>query len=289
MSLAAEGMVSKFLNESAPKELKHTLSKSTKRDILNESYPYKKRLSKKKYFEEMAVLQIELAKFQAWMEINGQRVAILFEGRDAAGKGGCIRATTENLNPRVSRVVALSKPTERELGEWYFQRYISHLPTAGTMTIFDRSWYNRAVVEKVFGFCNDTQLENFFLQTPQFETMLAEEGIILIKIWLNVGRAEQLNRFLRREKDPLKQWKLSEIDVKGLSFWDEYSQAIRSNFAKTNHPNGKWCVVKSDDKKRARLQVIKHILSLFEYDYKDHSKVGTTDPKLLGGPEIWSG
>ena len=289
MSLAAEGMVSQFLNDKAPKDLKKLIVESGKKDILNETYPYKKRLSKKNYFEEMAGLQIELAKFQAWLEINSKRVVILFEGRDAAGKGGCIRATTENLNPRVSRVVALAKPTERERGEWYFQRYISHLPTAGTMTIFDRSWYNRSVVERVFGFCNDVQLANFFLQTPQFETMLSGEGIILIKVWLNVGRAEQLNRFLKREHDPLKQWKLSDIDVKGLSFWDEYSEAIKDNFEKTNHEFGKWCVVRSDDKKRARLQVIRHVLSLFDYNHKDHAVVGTTDPKLLGGPEIWSG
>ena len=288
MSLAEKGMVKQFLNETAPNELRKVILESSKKDILNKTYPYKKRLSKKKYFEEMASLQIELAKFQAWMELKLKRVVIVFEGRDAAGKGGCIRATTENLNPRVSRVVALPKPTERELGEWYFQRYISHLPAAGTMTIFDRSWYNRSVVERVFGFCDKDQLDKFFLQVPQFERMLAEEGIDLIKIWLNVGRAEQLNRFLKRERDPLKHWKLSEIDVKGLHYWDGYSKAIIENFEKTNHEYGQWSVVKSDDKKRARLQVIKHILSLFDYEYKNHTIIRDKDPKLLGGPEIWS-
>ena len=288
MSLAEKGMVKQFLNETAPNELRKVILESSKKDILNKTYPYKKRLSKKKYFEEMASLQIELAKFQAWMELKLKRVVIIFEGRDAAGKGGCIRATTENLNPRVSRVVALPKPTERELGEWYFQRYISHLPAAGTMTIFDRSWYNRSVVERVFGFCDKDQLDKFFLQVPQFERMLAEEGIDLIKIWLNVGRAEQLNRFLKRERDPLKHWKLSEIDVKGLHHWDGYSKAIIENFDRTNHEYGQWSVVKSDDKKRARLQVIKHILSLFDYEYKNHTIIRDIDPKLLGGPEIWS-
>ena len=289
MSLNFDGAVRRFLVKDAPEEIRAAILGSSKREILDPSYPYRTKLSNKKYEREMLPLQIELAKLQSWIGSTDQRVAIVFEGRDAAGKGGTIRATNENLSPRVTRVVALSKPSEKEAGEWYFQRYIKHLPTSGTVSIFDRSWYNRAVVEKVFGFCSDADREKFFLQTPQFETMLAEEGIKLLKIWLNVGRAEQLRRFLKREDDPLKHWKLSSIDVEGLSFWNEYGSAIKENFQKTHHDFAPWCVVRSEDKKRTRLETVRYILSQFEYEQKDHSVVDELDTNIVGGPEIWRG
>ena len=185
--------------------------------------------------------------------------------------------------------VALPKPSDTERGEWYFQRYVKHFPSAGTMTLFDRSWYNRSVVERVFGFCDDQQVQKFFVQVPEFEHMLAEEGIHLMKFWLNVGRAEQLRRFLKRERDPIKQWKLSPVDVKGLSLWEIYSDAIRENFEHTHHESGPWCVVRSDDKKRARLAVIRKILSRFKYDLKNEEIVNANDPQISGGPDIWHG
>jgi len=288
-SLPFDGAISRFLMEEAPADLKALILEGDKKDILDESYPYRRILPQKNYVEEMDALQIEIAKFQSWVQGTGQRVAILFEGRDAAGKGGSIKATTQNLNPRVTRVVALSKPTEKERGEWYFQRYVQHFPSAGTITIFDRSWYTRAVVERVFRFCDEEQVQKFFVQVTEFEKMLADEGICLIKIWLNVGRAEQLRRFLKRERDPIKQWKLSSIDIKGLSLWGDYSAAIQENFKRTHHDKGPWCVVRSDDKRRARLAVIRHILSQFEYDFKDHDIVDAVDRNLLGGPDIWNG
>jgi len=193
----------------------------------------------------------------------------------------------ENLNPRVARVVALSKPTEREQGEWYFQRYVQHLPSAGEITLFDRSWYNRGVVEKVFGFCTDPQRDAFFRQLPEFEDMLVDEGIIFLKIWLNVGRAEQLRRMLARETDPLKQWKLSWIDVEGLKKWDEYSAAIAETFEKTHRDVAPWTIVRSDDKRRARISVIQSILSAVDYDGKDPTLIGDIDAEICGGPDIW--
>ena len=287
--LPYDGAITRYLLNDAPVDIKEAIIKGKKKDVLTPTYPYRRALGRERYEAEMDLLQVELVKFQSWVQKTGQRVAVLFEGRDAAGKGGSIRAVTENLNPRVTKVVALSKPSDKERGEWYFQRYVQHLPTAGTMTVFDRSWYNRSVVERVFGFCDQHQIEKFFVQVPEFEHMLADEGIHLIKFWLNVGRAEQLRRFLKRERDPIKQWKLSPVDVKGLSLWESYSDAIRKNFEHTHHESGPWCVVRSDDKKRARLSVIRHILSNFEYDLKNAGVVNEIDPQIIGGPEIWHG
>jgi len=248
-----DGAISAFFEKEAPTAIRKAIEKGDAKDILADSYPYSKRMRGRDYDTAYAALQIELVKLQSWMRAEGKRLVIVFEGRDAAGKGGAIKRVRENLNPRQARVVALSKPSDRERGEWYFQRYVSHLPTTGEMVLFDRSWYNRAVVEKVFGFCTDQQRAQFFRQTPQFEQMLVEDDIHLIKIWLNVGRAEQLRRFLAREADPLKGWKLSSIDVDGLGKWDAYSNAIKEMFEHTHNETAPWTVIRSDDKRRARL------------------------------------
>ncbi len=289
VSLPFDGAISEFFQKTAPENLRTKIASAKRKDILDPSYPYQKALARKQYQAEMDLLQRELVKFQADVKATGKRVVIVFEGRDAAGKGGTIKRFRENLNPRVARVVALAKPSDREQGEWYFQRYIKHLPTEGEITLFDRSWYNRAVVEKVFGFCSDPQRETFFRQLPEFEDMLVDEGILFFKIWLNVGRAEQLRRFLSREKDPLKQWKLSPIDVKGLSRWDAYSQAIEETFARSHRPNTPWTVIRSDDKKRARLAAVRAVLHRVPYVGKDHTVAIAPDHRICAGPEIWNG
>jgi polyphosphate kinase 2 len=211
----------------------------------------------------------------------------VFEGRDAAGKGGTIRRVKLNLNPRSTRVVALPKPTETERTEWYFQRYIKHLPSEGEMVLYDRSWYNRGVVEPVFGFCTPEQNAHFFRQVIPFEEQLVDDGIHLFKFWLNVGRAEQLRRMLARERDPLKQWKLSRIDVEGLRLWNEYSAAIQDTLTRTHTAATPWTVVRSDDKRRARLNVIRTVLSALDYDGKDSAAIGEIDRSICAGPEIW--
>ncbi len=211
-----DGAISAYFKSDAPEAIRNAIKRADKGDILSAAYPHSERMPRKAYEQDLYNLQIELVKLQAWAKDTGARIAIVFEGRDAAGKGGTIKRFRENLNPRGARVVALSKPSDVEKTEWYFQRYIDHLPAGGEIVFFDRSWYNRGVVEKVFGFCTDDQREHFFAQTPDFEKMLVEEGIHLFKFWLNVGRAEQLRRFMKRESDPLKQWKLSWIDVEGL-------------------------------------------------------------------------
>ncbi len=281
-----DGAISTFYESQAPAGIRNAIRDADEKDILAPSFPYEKRMKGKDYDAAYDALQIELVKFQNWLREKGERLVVVFEGRDAAGKGGAIKRVRENLNPRHARVVALSKPSDRERGEWYFQRYISHLPTDGDLVLFDRSWYNRAVVEKVFGFCTDTEREVFFRQTPQFEKLLVDDGIHLVKIWLNVGRAEQLRRFLAREADPLKGWKLSSIDVKGLAKWDEYSQAIREMFEHTHNETNPWTVIRSDDKRRARLAVMNLILGSFDYDGKDHKAVASPDPLICGGPEM---
>jgi polyphosphate kinase 2 len=287
MPLPFDGKITEFYQEHAPKEVRDAILSKDKKDILDPAFPYAKVMGNKSYLKEMAQLQIELAKFQSWLKSSETRVAIVFEGRDAAGKGGTIKRFRENLNPRVARVVALSKPSDREAAQWYFQRYIAHLPARGEMTLFDRSWYNRAVVEHVFGFCTQEQRQKFFDQTPDFEKMLKDEGIHLIKFWLNVGRAEQLRRFLARESDPLKQWKLSWIDVDGLARWDAYSDAIKEMFEHTHSAHSPWTIIRSDDKKRARLNAIRHVLLQFDYDGRDLGAIGESDPLICGTPEVW--
>ena len=284
MSSFPKDAIHQFFSTYAPKDICNAIANSAKEGILDQSYPYDERLKRKAYEAHMAKLQIELVKMQSWVKKSGARVAVVFEGRDAAGKGGTIKRLRENLNPRQARVVALTKPTEKEAGEWYFQRYVKHMPTAGGMTFFDRSWYNRGIVEHVFGFCTPAQRQLWFEQTPPFENMMVSDGIQLIKIWLNVGRAEQLRRFLRREADPLKQWKLSWIDVKGLEKWDSYSKAIGETLSLTHADTCPWTVVRSDDKRRARIAAIQTILSRVPYTGRDDDAIGTLDQGIVGTP-----
>ena len=289
MTLPFDGAISRFYESEAPQDVREAIARADKDDILDPAYPHDTEMRGKHYDAAMDALQIELVKLQAWVRDTGARVAVVFEGRDAAGKGGTIKRIRENLNPRLARVVALPKPSEREAREWYFQRYISQLPAGGEIVLFDRSWYNRAVVEHVFGFCTPEEREKFFRQLPSFEQMLADEGIHLVKLWLNVGRAEQLRRFLKREADPLKQWKLSRIDVEGLKLWDAYSDAIAETFKRSHFDYAPWTVIRSDDKKRARLAAIRTILSGLDYAGKDRAAAHAPDPDIAGGPLIWHG
>lgn len=288
MTLPFDGGISAFFNDLSPESVRNAIKRSDKSDIISTSYPHQERLARKVYEGQLAKLQIELVKMQAWAKESGSRVAIVFEGRDAAGKGGTIKRFRENLNPRGARVVALSKPTEKEMGEWYFQRYIKHLPTAGGMTFFDRSWYNRGVVEHVFGFCKSEQREVFFNQVKDVEKMITSDGVHLFKFWLNVGREEQLRRFLGRESDPLKQWKLSWIDVEGLKKWDEYSAAIAETLERSHSDVAPWTIIRSDDKRRARLNAIRTVLHALDYTNKDPKAIGDVDTAICGGPDIWN-
>lgn len=252
-------------------------------------YPYDKKLSRKNYEKELYGLQLELGKLQAWLQETGERVVIVFEGRDAAGKGGTINAFRQYLNPRHAKVVALSKPSDTERGQWYFQRYVSHLPTSGEMIMFDRSWYNRAGVEPVMGFCSDEQHKHFLKETPQFEDMLVSEGIHFFKFWLNVGQEMQLKRFHDRRQNPLKSWKLSPIDIKALSKWEDYTNARNLMLEATHTKHAPWTIVRSNDKKRARLNAIKHFLQHVDYAEKDPTVIGQTDPDILGsGPDFFN-
>lgn len=288
MTLPFDGGISAFFNNLAPDSVRNAIKCSDKSDIISNSYPHQERLARKVYEGQLAKLQIELVKMQAWATESGSRVAIVFEGRDAAGKGGTIKRFRENLNPRGARVVALSKPTEKEMGEWYFQRYIKHLPTSGGMTFFDRSWYNRGVVEHVFGFCKPEQREVFFNQVKDVEKMITSDGVHLFKFWLNVGREEQLRRFLGRESDPLKQWKLSWINVEGLKKWDEYSAAIAETLERSHSDVAPWTIIRYDDKRRARLNAIRTVLHALDYTNKDPKAIGDIDTAICGGPDIWN-
>jgi polyphosphate kinase 2 len=245
-------------------------------------YPYHRPMGRRAYEEEKAKLQAELLKVQIWAQETGQKFVILFEGRDAAGKGGTIKRFMEHLNPRYARVVALTKPTEKEKGEWFFQRYIAHLPTAGEMVLYDRSWYNRAGVERVMGFCSPAEYLEFMREVPELERMLVRSGIRLYKYWFSVTRAEQARRFIERETDPLKRWKLSPIDKASLDKWDDYTEAKEAMFFYTDTADAPWCIVKSDDKKRARLNCMRHFLSTVDYPEKDWSVIGTPDPLIIG-------
>ncbi|MEK6216069.1 MAG: polyphosphate kinase 2 [Boseongicola sp.] len=244
-------------------------------------YPYAERLSKKEYELEKAALQVELLKVQHWIEETGQKLVMLFEGRDAAGKGGTIKRFMEHLNPRAARVVALSKPTNNERGEWFFQRYIKHLPTSGEIVLYDRSWYNRAGVERVMNFCNPNEYLEFMRQTPEFERMLTRSGIRLYKYWFSVTRDEQRRRFASRETDPLKLWKLSPIDRASLDKWDDYTEAKEAMFFYTDTADAPWTVIRSNDKKRARLNCMRHFLSSLNYPGKDNAVVNAPDPKIV--------
>jgi polyphosphate kinase 2 len=248
----------------------------------NGKYPYKTRIRKSAYEQHKEELQVELLKVQNWVKETGQRIVILFEGRDAAGKGGTIKRFMEHLNPRAARVVALEKPTEYELGQWYFQRYVEHLPSAGEMVFFDRSWYNRAGVERVMGFCDSLEYLEFMRQVPDLERMLVRSGIRLFKFWFSVTHEEQDRRFKARTGDPLKQWKLSPIDQESQGKWDEYTEAKEAMFFYTDTADAPWTIVKSDDKKRARLNCMQHFLSALDYQGKNEHVVRGPDPLIVG-------
>ncbi|MBO9467434.1 polyphosphate kinase 2 [Tropicibacter sp. R15_0] len=246
-------------------------------------YPYSEKLSRKAYENEKAQLQAELLKVQHWALETGQKFVLLFEGRDAAGKGGTIKRFTEHLNPRHARVVALNKPTDEERGQWYFQRYINHLPTEGEIVLYDRSWYNRAGVERVMGFCEPNDYLEFMRQTPDLERMLVRSGIRLYKYWFSVTQDEQRTRFKSRETDPLKQWKLSPIDKASLGKWDDYTEAKEAMFFYTDTADAPWTVIKSNDKKRARINCMRHFLSTIDYPGKDPELAKLPDPLIVGG------
>lgn len=250
------------------------------------AYPYKNLMSRKRYESQKYQLQVELLKLQMWAKETGQRIIILFEGRDAAGKGGAIKRFMEHLNPRGARVVALEKPSDSEKGQWYFQRYVQHLPTAGEITLFDRSWYNRAGVERVMGFCSDAEYEEFMRQAPMFERQLVRSGIHLIKFWFSVSRKEQRRRFKERELHPLKQWKLSPIDLASLDKWDDYTKAKEAMFFETDTADAPWTVIKSDCKKRARLNAMRYVLHKLPYAKKDESNIGAIDTLLVGRAHV---
>ncbi|MFV0259918.1 MAG: polyphosphate kinase 2 [Acidimicrobiales bacterium] len=245
-------------------------------------HPYEKKMKRAEYEETKYALQIELLKLQRWIKEEGRKVVILFEGRDAAGKGGSIKRFTEHMNPRGARVVALAVPTEVERNQWYFQRYVSHLPTAGEIVMFDRSWYNRAGVERVMGFCSPAQYLEFMRSCPDFERMLVNSGIELFKFWFSVGREEQAARFASRRIDPVKQWKLSPTDLASLDKWDDYTEAKEAMFFYTDTGDAPWTVIKSNDKKRARLEAMRVLLSAFEYPAKNHELVAKPDPLIVG-------
>ena len=255
-------------------------------DTWRESYPYSERLSRLVYEQDKRLLQIELLKLQNWVKATGGRLVILFEGRDAAGKGGTIKRFTEHLNPRGARVVALEKPTERERTQWYFQRYVAHLPAAGEIVLFDRSWYNRAGVERVMGFCDRAEYLEFMRQAPEFERMLVRDGIKLVKFWFSVSQAEQRTRFLIRQVDPVRQWKLSPMDLASLERWQQYTDAKEAMFFYTDTADAPWTVVKSNDKKRARLAAMRHVLSLYEYADRDDEVATKPDPLILGSADL---
>ena len=256
------------------------------RDWRGGAYPYKNLLSRKRYEDQKYSLQVELLKLQAWVKETGQRVVILFEGRDAAGKGGTIKRMMEHLNPRGARVVALEKPSEVERGQWYFQRYVQHLPTAGEIVLFDRSWYNRAGVERVMGFCTDAEYLEFMHQVPQFERQLVRSGVHLIKFWFSVSRAEQRRRFKERELHPLKQWKLSPVDLASLDKWTDYTKAKEAMFFETDTADAPWTVIKSDCKKRARLNAMRYVLHRMPYSNKDPGNLGALDTLLVGRAHV---
>jgi polyphosphate kinase 2 len=249
-------------------------------------YPYKHLMSRRSYERRKYELQVELLKLQAWVKETGQRVVILFEGRDAAGKGGTIKRFMEHLNPRGARVVALEKPSEIERGQWYFQRYVEHLPTRGEIVMFDRSWYNRAGVERVMGFCTDDEYLEFMRQAPEFERNLARSGLHLVKFWFSVSRKEQRRRFKERKSHPLKQWKLSPVDLASLDKWEQYTKAKEAMFFHTDTADAPWTVIKSDCKKRARLNAMRYILHKLPYSNKDLERVGPLDPLLVGRASV---
>jgi len=253
-------------------------------DSWREGYPYRRKLGQDVYERDKRLLQVELLKAQDWIHSTGQRVIVLFEGRDAAGKGGTIKRFLEHLNPRYVDSVALSKPTEGEMGQWYFQRYVRFLPTRGRLVLFDRSWYNRAVVERVMGYCSDEEYEDFMIAVPEFERMITRAGIRLIKLWFSVSRREQVTRFAIRRIDPVRQWKLSPTDLASLDKWHEYTEAKEAMFERTSSDHAPWIVVRSNDKKRGRVEAMRHVLKQLPYPDKDERVARAPDPLIVGSP-----
>ena len=277
------GVIDDQVRKSVPAEIvERVVRVKSKKQLISASYPYQRTMKGAEYDKIIQLLQIELVKMQAWVSHSGEKIVAVFEGRDAAGKGGTIKRFTENLNPRGAHIVALAKPSETERGQWYFQRYVSQMPTAGEIAFFDRSWYNRAGVEHVMGFCTPNEYLEFMRQTPEFERMLVRSGIRLFKFWFSVSREEQLRRFMWRAKDPLKQWKLSPMDVESLGRWDEYTKAKESMLFHTDTADSPWTVIRSDDKKRARLNAIKYLLNALPYAGKDESLVSDVNPLIVG-------
>ena len=250
------------------------------------AYPYKNLMSRKNYEKQKFRLQVELLKLQAWVKETGQRVVIVFEGRDAAGKGGTIKRLMEHLNPRGARVVALEKPSETERGQWYFQRYIRHLPTSGEIVLFDRSWYNRSGVERVMGFCNHQEYDEFLRQCPEFERQLVRSGMHLFKFWFSVSHDEQRRRFRERKNHPLKHWKLSPVDMASIDKWNDYTAAKDAMFVHCDTSDAPWTVIKSDCKKRARLNAMRYLLNRLPYTKRDLARIGSVDPLIVGRPSL---
>jgi len=272
--------------ESARKVKRDKADRELSDDWRDGGYPYKHLMSRRSYERKKYDLQVELLKLQAWVKETGQRVVILFEGRDAAGKGGTIKRFMEHLNPRGAHVVALEKPSEAERGQWYFQRYVEHLPTRGEIVLFDRSWYNRAGVERVMGFCSEEEYLEFVRQAPEFERNLVRSGLHLIKFWFSVSRKEQRRRFKERKTHPLKQWKLSPVDLASLDKWNEYTKAKEAMFFYTDTADAPWTVIKSDCKKRARLNAMRYVLHKLPYTNKDLERIGSLDPLLVGRAHV---
>ena len=282
MSVAEDITVANEGTPSKPAAAGTPSPEDVRRAFESGKYPYSRKMGRRQYEAEKAKLQAELLKVQLWAQDTGQKFVLLFEGRDAAGKGGTIKRFTEHLNPRTARVVALNKPTDEERGQWYFQRYVTHLPTEGEIVLYDRSWYNRAGVERVMSFCEPHEYLEFMRQTPDFERMLVRSGIRLYKYWFSVTQEEQKRRFASRETDPLKQWKLSPIDKASLDKWEDYTEAKEAMFFYTDTADAPWTVIKSNDKKRARLNCMRHFLASLDYPDKDVDVVGQPDPLIVG-------
>jgi len=270
------------LDKGVPDHIVEKVSTSKKKHLIGPQYPYKAKMDEEEYEKEKGELQVELLKLQKWVGDTGQRIVMIFEGRDAGGKGGTIKRFMEHMNPRQAHVIALTVPTKREQGQWYFQRYISTLPSKGEMALYDRSWYNRGVVEPVMGFCTPEQHKLFLKQAPEFEKMLTDDGIILYKFWFSVSREEQFRRFKSRETDKLKQWKLSPVDQDGLKRWDKFTKAKNKMFDKTDVDWAPWTVIRSDGKKRARLNCMRFVLNSLPYEGKDKKIAVAPDPQIVG-------
>ena len=275
-------LINEQVRNTVPRKIVKRVQGVGRKDIINPGYPYRQPMDPRDYEEQMSLLAIELVKLQAWVKETGERIVLVFEGRDAAGKGGTIKRFTDNLNPRGARVVALPKPTETQTGQWYFQRYIEELPTRGEIVFYDRSWYNRAGVEHVMGFCSGHEYLEFMRQAPEFERMLVRSGIKLFKFWFSVSREEQLRRFLKRARDPVKQWKLSPMDLESLARWDEYTKAKEAMLFYTDTADAPWTIVRSDDKRRARLNAMLFVLNAIPYAGRDAEIVARPDGKIVG-------